>query len=117
MSVNRRIVWTILAFWALTGAVGCIAVSREVRREVPPGTAGAVSDGGQWEVEQEWQCRASREFELDRERREFDDAREGWLDLGWELTGISVVPVPASADAPDRICLVGSYRRRIGTDS
>lgn len=117
MRKGRSLVMALLALWILISLVGCIAVSREVRREVPAGAATVVPDRGQWEFDQEWQCRSSQQFELDQERREFEDAREAWFDLGWELTDVSVVPIPATAELSEQICLVGSYRRWIDIDS
>lgn len=117
MSKGRRFVMALLTLWILIGCVGCIAVSREITREVPSGTATVVPDRGQWEFDQEWQCRASERFELEHERQDFDLARDAWFDLGWELTAVSVVPVPAAGDVSDKICLVGSYRRWIDADS
>ena len=117
MKIVRPFAMAALTLWILISFVGCIAVSREVRREVPSGAAMAVSERGQWEFDQEWQCRQSKQFELDAERRDFDDARESWVEHGWELTDVSVVPLPATGDAAEQICLVGSYRRWVASDA
>ena len=85
---------------------GCIAVSRQVSREpVTSGAGAGVIAGGQWEVEQEWQCSSPERFELERERELFNAASEIWFEDGWEMAGFDVV------ELDERVCLVGTFRR------
>jgi hypothetical protein len=100
----------------LVSMVGCIAVERNVRRDMTSGAGEYVTARGQWQVEQEWQCRDAPVFALERERAGFDRASAAWLEDGWELAQFDVVSLPGGETRADRVCLVGTFRRWATTD-
>ena len=101
----------------LSSTAGCIAVSREITRQgvTSPGAV-PVTDRGHWEVEQEWQCKRPSMFDLDEERTTFNGVSAVWFEDGWELSDFDVVTVPDENGQPERICLVGTFRRWLESD-
>jgi hypothetical protein len=98
-------------------AAGCIAVSREITRQgVTSPAVAPVTDRGQWEVEQEWQCERPVAFDLERERATFNGLSAVWMEEGWEMADFDLVTVPDRDGQPDRICLVGTFRRWVVYD-
>jgi hypothetical protein len=98
----------------LLSTAGCISVSRQVHRDgVTSSAADAVTAGGRWEIEQEWECSPADRFYLGVERDSFDRASASRLERGWDLADFDLVTVPDSAGTPDQVCLVGTFRRWI----
>jgi hypothetical protein len=108
----RSLITTLSVLFLIVSITGCIAVSRSVRQSGPTSGVGeVVTAGGQWEIDQAWQCQFLPRFELDRERAEFDAASAAWLEDGWELADFEVVSLPDVEGRAEQVCLVGTFRR------
>jgi hypothetical protein len=113
----RTAIRALPALFLIVSMAGCIAVSRNVRQTGPTSGVGeVVTAGGQWEIDQAWQCQLPPRFELARERGEFVAASAGWLDEGWELVDFEVVSLPDGNGSPEQVCLVGTFRRWVVMD-
>jgi hypothetical protein len=108
----RSAIRAIPVLFLIVSMAGCIAVSRTVRQAGPTSGVGeVVTAGGQWEIDQAWQCKHLPHFELAQERAEFDAASAAWLEEGWELADFEVVSVPDGEGRSEQVCLVGTFRR------